>query len=130
VAIQGENVMSDYPDCYESSNVLCKHSRATITVYLDLNKRLPPDVTVSNPTADPVDATLTITDVDTIDVDTVVESDSGCSGLTLIAGRAIQMTIAGGEASDNESIVTVGYDISNGDQDYLDCRILVGGVSA
>jgi hypothetical protein len=130
MAIQGENVMSEYPDCYESSNVLCKHSRATITVYLDLNKRLPPDVTVSNPTADPVDATLTITDVDTIDVDTVVESDSGCSGLTLIAGRAIQMTIAGGVSSDDESIVTVGFDISNGDEDYLDCRILVGGVSA
>ena len=122
--------MSDYPDCYESSNVLCKHSRATITVYLDLDKRLPPDVTVSNPTADPVDATLTVEDVSTIDVDTVVESDSGCSGLTLIAGRAIQMTIAGGEASDDESIVTVGFDISNGDEDYLDCRILVGGVSA
>jgi hypothetical protein len=110
--------------------VLCKHSRATITVYLDLNKRLPPDVTVSNPTADPVDEELTVEDVATIDVDTVVESDSGCSGLTLIAGRAIQMTISGGEASDDESIVTVGYDISNGDQDYLDCRILVGGVSA
>ena len=122
--------MSDYPDCYESSNVLCKHSRATITVYLDLDKRLPPDVTVSNPTADPVDATLTVEDVSTIDVDTVVESDSGCSGLTLIAGRAIQMTIAGGEASDDESIVTVGFDISNGDEDYLDCRILVGGVGA
>jgi hypothetical protein len=130
VAIQGENVMSDYPDCYESSNVLCKHSRATITVYLDLNKRLPPDVTVSNPTADPVDEELTVEDVATIDVDTVVESDSGCSGLTLIAGRAIQMTISGGEASDDESVVTVGFDISNGDQDYLDCRILVGGVSA
>jgi len=130
MAIQGENVMSDYPDCHQSSNVLCKHSRATITVYLDLNKRLPPDLTVSNPTADPVDATLTITDVDTIDVDTVVESDSGCSGLTLIAGRAIQMTIAGGASSDDESIVTVGFDISNGDEDYLDCRILVGGVSA
>ena len=122
--------MSDYPDCYESSNVLCKHSRATITVYLDLNKRLPPDVTVSNPTADPVDATLTVDDVTTIDVDTVVESDSGCSGLTLIAGRAIQMTISGGEASDDESIVTVGLNMSNGDRDYLDCRILVGGVSA
>ena len=122
--------MSDYPDCYESSNVLCKHSRATITVYLDLNKRLPPDVTVSNPTADPVDATLTVEDVDTIDVDTIVESDSGCSGLTLIAGRAIQMTLSGGEASDDESIVTVGFDISNGDQDYIDCRILVGGVGA
>ena len=122
--------MSEYPDCYESSNVLCKHSRATITVYLDLDKRLPPDVTVSNPTADPVDATLTVTDVATIDVDTVVESDSGCSGLTLIAGRAIQMTISGGSSSDDESIVTVGYDISNGDEDYLDCRILVGGVSA
>jgi hypothetical protein len=130
VAIQGENVMSEYPDCYESSNVLCKHSRATITVYLDLNKRLPPDVTVSNPTADPVDEELTVENVATIDVDTVVESDSGCSGLTLIAGRAIQMTISGGEASDDESIVTVGYDISNGDEDYLDCRILVGGVSA
>lgn len=122
--------MSGYPDCYESSNVLCKHSRATITVYLDLNKRLPPDVTVSNPTADPVDATLTVTDVATIDVDTAVESDSGCSGLTLIAGRAIQMTISGGVSSEDESIVTVGFDISNGDEDYLDCRILVGGVSA
>jgi hypothetical protein len=130
MAIQGENVMSGYPDCYESSNVLCKHSRATITVYLDLNKRLPPDVTVSNPTADPVDATLTVTDVATIDVDTAVESDSGCSGLTLIAGRAIQMTISGGVSSEDESIVTVGFDISNGDEDYLDCRILVGGVSA
>ncbi len=122
--------MSDYPSGVESSNVIEKHTRATITVYLDLNKRLPPDLTVSNPTADPVDATLTITDVDTIDVDTVVESDSGCSGLTLIAGRAIQMTIAGGASSDDESIVTVGFDISNGDEDYLDCRILVGGVSA
>lgn len=122
--------MSEYPDCYESKNVLCKHSRATITVYLDLDKRLPPDVTVSSPTADPVDATLTVTDVATIDVDTVAESDSGCSGLTLIAGRAIQMTISGGASSDDESIVTVGYDISNGDEDYLDCRILVGGVSA
>jgi hypothetical protein len=130
VAIQGENVMSEYPDCYESSNVLCKHSRATITVYLDLDKRLPPDVTVSNPMADPVDATLTVEDVAVVSVDTTVESDSGCSGLTLIANRAIQMTISGGEASDDESIVTVGFDISNGDQDYLDCRILVGGVSA
>tara|TARA_R110000868_G_scaffold385800_1_gene653827 strand:+ start:960 stop:1259 length:300 start_codon:yes stop_codon:yes gene_type:complete len=99
-------------------------------VYVDLDKRLPPLVTVLSPTADPVDATLTVTDVATIDVDTLVESDSGCSGLTLIAGRAIQMTISGGASSDDESIVTVGYDISNGDQDYLDCRILVGGVSA
>jgi hypothetical protein len=40
------------------------------------------------------------------------------------------MTISGGASSDDESIVTVGYDISNGDEDYLDCRILVGGVSA
>jgi len=130
VAIQGENVMSEYPDCYESSNVLCKHSRATIAVYLDLNKRLPPDVTVSNPTADPGDATLTVEDIAVVSIDTTVESGSGCSGLTLIANRAIQMTISGGEASDDESIVTVGFDISNGDQDYLDCRILVGGVSA
>jgi hypothetical protein len=122
--------VSDYPDCYESSNVICKHSRATITVYVDLDKRLLPLVTVLNPTADPVDATLNVEDIVTIDVDTVVESDSGCSGLTLIAGRAIQMTISGGASSDDESIVTVGYDISNGDEDYLDCRILVGGVSA
>ncbi len=122
--------MSEYPSGVESSNVIEKHTRATVTVYLDLNKRLPPDVTVSNPTADPVDEELTVENVATIDVDTVVESDSGCSGLTLIAGRAIQMTISGGEASDDESIVTVGYDISNGDEDYLDCRILVGGVSA
>ncbi len=122
--------MSEYPSGVESSNVIEKHTRATVTVYLDLNKRLPPDVTVSNPTADPVDEELTVENVATIDVDTVVESDSGCSGLTLIAGRAIQMTIAGGASSDDESIVTVGFDISNGDEDYLDCRILVGGVSA
>jgi len=122
--------MSEYPDCYESSNVLCKHSRSTVTVYLDLDKRLPPGVTISTPTADPVDATLTVEDVAAVIVDTIVESDSGCIGLTLIAGRAIQMTISGGASSDDEAIVTVGFDISNGDQDYLDCRILVGGVSA
>ena len=122
--------MSEYPSGVESSNVIEKHTRATVTVYLDLDKMLEPDLTVSNPTADPVDPELTVEDIATINVDTVVEEREGCAGVTLVAGRAIQMTISGGETSDTESIITVGFDLSNGNQDYRDCRILVGGVSA
>ncbi len=122
--------MSDYPDCHQSTNVICKHTRATITVYLDLDKRLGSGLTVSSPTAEPADDTLTIEDITVVTEDTVIESDSECGGLTMVANRAIQMTLSGGTSSDDESLVTVGYDISDGDQDFLDCRILVGGRAA
>ena len=119
--------MSEYPDCYESSNVLCKHTRATITVYLNLDNRLDPGVTVSSPIADSPDDTIAIEDVAVVTEDTVIESDSECGGLTLKANRAVQMTISGGTPDDNEVIVTIGYTLSSGDQDFLDCRLLVGG---
>lgn len=119
--------MSEYPDCYESSNVICKHTRATITVYVDLDKRLPGGITVSSPTAEPADAQLTAEDVAVVSEDTVIEFDSECGGLTLKAGRAIQMTLSGGTPDDDEVLVTVGYTQSDGDEDFLDCRLIVGG---
>lgn len=122
--------MSEYPDCYESSNVICKHTRATITVYVDLDKRLPSGITVSSPTAEPADAQLTAEDVAVVSEDTVIESDSECGGLTLKAGRAIQMTLSGGTPDDDEVLVTVGYTQSDGDEGFLDCRLIVGGRAA
>lgn len=122
--------MSDYPDCHESTNVLCKHTRSTITVYVDLDQRLPAIASISNPTADATDTELSIDDIVVITEDTVIESDSECGGLTLKANRAIQMTLSGGTPDDDEATVTVGFDISDGDTDYLDCRILIGGRAA
>lgn len=121
--------MSDYPDCYESSNVLCKHTRASITVYLNLDNRLPAGVTVSAPTADTADGTLVVEGIAVVTQDTVIESDSECGGLTLKANRAIQMTLSGGtpDPDGEETIVTVGYSLSDEDEDFLDCRLLVGG---
>ena len=119
--------MSDYPDCYESSNVLCKHTRASITVYVDLDKRLPENFTASSPTAESADSSLTIEDVAMVSSETTIESDSECGGLVLKAGRAVQMTISGGSPDDDEVIVTVGYTVGNGDEDFIDCRLLVGG---
>lgn len=123
--------MSQYPDCYESSNVICKHVRAEITVYVNLNPRLAPNVTVVSATAESVDETLTISATAVLNSDTVVEQDSDCGGLTLLSGKAIRFNIADGAVPDDdtETIITVGFVGSDGQQDYVDCRLIIGGTA-
>ncbi len=124
----GETVMSDYPDCFESSNVICKHIRANITVYVDLDKRLGPDVTVDSATVDSDEVNdFTLGTPEVIAVDTVIEEQSGCSSVTLLADRAVKFTVEGGVVDDDEVIVTVGFTTSDGQEDYVDCRFIVGG---
>lgn len=121
--------MSDYPDCYESQNVICKHVRATILVYVDLNNRLQSGVTIVDATVD-VPATETLITLGTpeiVDTDLVVEEDSSCGGLTLRANRAIVFEISGGSPSDDEVLATVGWTDSDGQIDYVDCRFIIGG---
>lgn len=120
--------MSDYPDCFESSNVICKHIRANITVYVDLDKRLGPDVTVDSATVDSDEVNdFTLGTPEVIAVDTVIEEQSGCSSVTLLADRAVKFTVEGGVVDDDEVIVTVGFTTSDGQEDYVDCRFIVGG---
>lgn len=123
--------MSQYPDCYESSNVICKHVRAEITVYVNLDSRLAAGVTVVSSTADSDDETLVIGNPVVVAVDTLVEQDSSCGGLTLLAGRAIRFNVADGTIPDEdaETIIVVGFLGSDGQQDYVDCRLVIGGTA-
>lgn len=120
--------MSEYPDCYESSNVICKHIRASKTYYLDLNDRLPLGVTVVSATLD-TDATGLIVDATgtVVEVDTVAEENSNCSGKTLYAGRTITFQISSGSVSDEEVIVTARWLQDDGDIDAFGLRLIVGG---
>lgn len=120
--------MSEYPDCYESSNLLCKHVRASITAYFDMNDILPPGVTVVSGTVDTDAEDLVVGSPATVvEEDTVVEQTSQCAGVTLYADRALSFTVADGAVSDDEVLVTVCWIQSDGDEDCRDLRLLVGG---
>ena len=128
--------MSQYPDCYESSNVICKHVRASITVYVNLDSRLPANVTVVSATAESADESLVISTPDVIDSDTVVEQDSECGGLTLLSGRALRFTLADGtipnedaDGNEAETIIVVGFVGSDSQEDFVDCRLIIGGTA-
>ena len=118
--------MSSFSSCHESENVLCKHVRADITVYVDLDSRLALGETVQSATAESADDDLEIGSPSIIESDTVVESSSACGGITLKAGRAISFDIAGGTPDDEETIVVVGFVSSDGQSDFVDCRLLIG----
>ncbi len=126
--------MSQYPDCYESSNVICKHVRADITVYVNLNDRLAAGVRVITATAESEDESLVIGSPEVLGDDLVLEQASSCGGITLLAEKSLLFTVSGGapaEVDSNgneiETIITVGFVTSDGQQDFVDCRLLLGG---
>lgn len=112
--------------CGESSNVVCKHRAATLTFYVDLNDRLPAGVIAVSAIATTDDDDLSIDNVQVLGTDQVVESTgNGCQDKTLIADRAILIVLSGGVQGDDEVIVTVAWTQDDGDEDALDCRVLV-----
>lgn len=115
--------------CVQSKNVLCKHVRATRTYYVDLDDYLPDDVTIVSVTADTSDSQLTIEDWSIITEDTVVEANANCDEITLRADRAVLVVLSGGEITDDdeETIVTVNWVQSDGDEDSVDCRLIIAG---
>lgn len=116
--------------CYTTTNLLCKHVRSTVTWYLNLDRRLPDGVTVVETAADSADDNLAIEDVHVITEDTIIQQDSDCTGVQLIADRSIAVTVSGGTPSDDETTLTISWTQSEGTEDAIDCRILVGGVEA
>lgn len=122
--------MSGFSSCYESENVICKHIRAEVVVYVNLDSRLAAGETVESATASSSDEELTLGDPTVVATDTVVEETSSCGGVTLKAGRAIAFEIAGGTSIDEETIVVVGFLSTDGQQDYVDCRLFIGGTPA
>lgn len=117
--------MTAQPGCSESLNVVCKHARGTNTFYLDLSW-LPDGVTVSNASATTEDANITIENVEALSADVV---DPNCSTATLTVARAILLLLSGGLPDDDEVIITVCWDQSDGDTDCRDCRLLVQGTA-
>lgn len=116
-------------ECHQSENVLCKHVRATRTFYLDLDQRIPAGVLIDSADASSDDETLTINDVQVVDSDT--EITSGDCTVNLVEGRGILVQVSGGTATedDSETIVTVSWVQDDGDEDAIDCRLLLGGTS-
>lgn len=124
----GEEAVSTFPSCYESENVICKHVRAEITVYVNLDSRLAAGETVVSATAESADEELVLGEPSIINSDTVVEESSSCGGITLKSGRAISFSIENGTPDDDsETIVVVGFLSSDGQHDFIDCRLIIGG---
>lgn len=123
--------MSDFPTCISSTNVICKHVRATKTYYADLNDTLPAGVTLVSVTADTEDAGLTVAAVEIITTNTNVDGAGVCDDVTLIADRAIQITLSGGTPQDDdETIVTVNWVDSDGTEDSRELRLILSGTAA
>ena len=116
-------------ECHQSENVICKHARAVKTVYLNLDDRLPSGVTLDSAEASSEDETLTIEAVEVVSEDTTVTS--GDCTVDLIDGRAVLIQISGGTTTTDESetILTVSWVQSDGDEDAVDCRLMIGGSS-
>jgi hypothetical protein len=115
--------------CTQSKNLLCKHVRAERTYYLDLDDYLPAGVTISNPTAESADTNLGIDAIAVVDEDTLIEGSGNCPELTLRAGRAVLVLLSAGTVTeqDEETLITVGWDQSDVDNDFIDVRLIIGG---
>lgn len=111
--------------CSSSKNVICKHELADKTFYVDLNNQLPADVTIDSVTAETDDETIEITEASVISETDTVTVD-GCV-TTLVADRALLVRIAGGTPSDDEVIVRVIWEQSDGDSDARDLRLIISG---
>ena len=114
-------------ECHQSANVLCKHARSTISTYLNLNDRLPSGVAITSATADSEDLTLEVVSVEVVTEDTVI-TNAGCT-VNLLADRAILVKVAGGAVTsdDSETVLTVNWVQDDGDEDSVDCRLMIGG---
>lgn len=116
-------------ECFQTENILCKHSRATRTFYVDLDDRLPVDVTASSPAAESDDETISVESIEVLSEDIFVGT-ADCQ-VSLISGRAIIIQLSGGTPTtdDSETIVTVSWVQSDGDEDAVECRLMIGGSS-
>lgn len=112
-------------DCYESQNVICKHHRSTVAFYVDFNTRLESGVLITECSADTPDDDLTVDSCDALEEDVTVSAN--CPAVELIAGRAVKVTLSGGVPSDDEVIVTVRVLTDDDQEDFVDCRLIVGG---
>jgi hypothetical protein len=87
---------------------------------------MPAGVTATSVTATTEDEDLEIEATEVIDEDMEVDSVSGCAGRELEAGRAILVLLSGGVESDDEVIVKVSWEQSDGDSDSRNLRLIVG----
>ena len=117
--------MSLQVDCFESQNVLCKHHRATVAYYVNFDSRLETGVTIDTCQADTADDDLEIVGCEVLEEN--VDLPTGCNTTSLLVGRAVKLTLAGGVPSEDEVIVTVRVDTSDDQSDFVDCRLLIGG---
>lgn len=112
-------------DCYESQNAICKHHRSTVAFYVDFNIRLEQGVLITVCSADTPDDDLTVDACEVLEEDVTVSAE--CPVVELLTGRAVKVTLSGGSPSDDEVIVTVRVVTDDGQEDFVDCRLLIGG---
>ena len=117
-------------ECHQTENILCKHVRASKTMYVNLDDRLPQGVDLVSATADTDDADLDIIAVEVVASNTTVQ-DGDCT-VYLVANRAILIKLEGGTVTDDDSetIVTVAWVQDDDDTDSIDCRLMIGGRAA
>lgn len=120
--------MTIYEDCFSSENVVCKHWRSTSAFYVDFNNRLDAGVTIDSVSADTTGTDLQVVSAEVITVDTEVRS--GCGTKTLFADRAVKLILSGGVSSEDEVVVTVNASLSDSQEEFIDCRLIVGGAES
>lgn len=111
--------------CTQSAGVLCKHSLARKTYFVDLSF-LPVGVTVTSATATTTASGLTVESVTVLAAAMTVDGTNDCAGTLLEAGRALLIVLSGGVESDDEVNVTVVFVQSDGDTDARELRLIVG----
>ncbi len=94
--------------------------------YVNFNTRLEAGVLITECSADTPDNDLVVDACEVIDEDITLLAD--CPVVELLNGRAVKVTLSGGVPSDDEVIVTVRVVTDDGQEDFVDCRLLVGGV--
>ena len=114
--------------CHQSENVICKHAGASRTFYVALDNRLAPGVTITAAVAE-TDSSIQIVLVQVLQDDLTIVDGTACTETTLPADRTILIRLAGGTESDDEQVVTVTWTQSDGDEDAVDLRILIGGAN-
>lgn len=123
-------MVDDFPSCINSTNVVCKHVRATKTFYFNLNNSIPNGLTIADATVDTLDPDLQVESWEILENDLTVDETQGCAGTQLEGGRAVLVVLSGGTVSDEEVIVTVNWTDSEGGEDSRDGRFLIVGAAA
>ena len=112
--------------CGETENVVCKHADATMTFYLNMDRRLPTDVTIVSTSAQVNgDETVEVESIGVLDEAVTIQAGTACTEVVLPPDRAVLVRLSGGTDTGEEITISITCVRSDGDIDVVDCRMVI-----